>query len=132
MQKYAKGILYFFSLVIALTGCTAAVVGTTMVGTGAGTYLYVNGELKTDYNYSFDKVWAATEKTIASMRGTDVAPARGVGSGTIDAVITGEKVHFNIMYKEKDITSVGIRVGVLGDEAASKLIQGRILNNLKK
>jgi hypothetical protein len=132
MQKKTKRFIALALMVFVLTGCAAAVVGTAMVGTGAGTYLFVNGELKTDYYYSFDKVWSATEKTVAAMRGTEVAPAKGIGSGTIDTFITGEKVHFNIIYKDKNITNVGIRVGVIGDEAASKLIHGRILDNLKK
>jgi hypothetical protein len=132
MRKHAKAILFLFFLAIALSGCAAAVVGTALVGTGAGTYLYVNGELKTDYYFSFDRVWAATEKTVAAMRGTEVAPAKGIGTGTIDAVISGETVHFSIVYKDKNVTTVGIRVGGLGDETASKLIHGNILDNLKK
>ncbi|MDQ5987719.1 MAG: hypothetical protein CSYNP_03464 [Syntrophus sp. SKADARSKE-3] len=119
-------------MVAALCGCAAALVGTAMVGTGAGTYVFVNSELKTDYYYSFDQVWAATEKTIASMRGTEVVPDKGIGKGSIDAVISGEKVHINILYKDKNITNVGIRVGIVGNEAASKMIHGNILDNLKK
>lgn len=118
--------------VVVLSGCPAAVVGTAMVGTGAGTYLFVNGELKTDYYYSFDKVWSATEKTIAAMHGMEVAPSRAIGSGNIVAMINGEKVTFNIHYKDKGITNVGIRVGLIGDEAASKLLHGKILDHLKK
>lgn len=132
MQKKTKSILCLVLTVFVLTGCAAAVVGTAMVGTGAGTYLFVNGELKTDYYYSFDKVWSATEKTIATMRGSEVAPAKGIGSGTIDTFISGEKVHFNIVYKDRNITNVGIRVGIIGDEVASKKIHGHILDNLKK
>jgi len=132
MQKKIKRITFLVLTVFILTGCAAALVGTAMVGTGAGTYLFVNGELKTDYYSPFDKVWSATEKTIATMRGTDVAPARGIGSGTIDTFISGEKVHINILYKDKNITNVGIRVGIIGDESASKRIHGHILDNLKK
>jgi hypothetical protein len=118
--------------VLTLTGCPAAVLGTAMVGTGAGTYVFVNSELKTDYYYSFDQVWSASEKTVATMRGSEVSPSRGIGSGTIEAVISGEKVRLNIVYKDKNITNVGIRIGIIGDEAASKLIHSNILDNLKK
>lgn len=132
MQKKTKSIISLVAMMFILTGCAAAVVGTAMVGTGAGTYLFVNGELKTDYYHSFDHVWSAAEKTVATMRGTEVAPARGIASGTIDTFISGEKVHINIVYKDKNITNVGVRVGVIGDEAASKRIHGHILDNLKK
>lgn len=132
MQKKFRSIIFLILTVFAFTGCAAAVVGTAMVGTGAGTYLFVNGELKSDYYYGFDQVWSAAEKTVATMRGTEVAPARGIGSGTIDTFINGEKVHIKIVYKDKNITSVGVRIGVIGDEAASKRIHGQILDNLKK
>ncbi len=132
MLKKAVGLMVLMVTVVALSGCPAAVVGTAMLGTGAGTYVFVNSELKSDYYYSFDQVWSATEKTVATMRGSEVSPARGIGSGTIDAVISGEKVRLNVVYKDKNITSVGIRVGIIGDEAASKLIHGNILDNLKK
>ena len=132
MRKKTRSLLFLLLTAIALTGCAAAVVGTAMVGTGAGTYLFVNGELKTDYYFSFDRVWSATEKTVAAMRGTEVSPAKSIGSGTIDAVISGEKVRISVIYRDKEITNVGVRVGVIGDEAASKMIHGQILDNLKK
>jgi len=115
-----------------LTGCAAALVGGAVVGAGTGTYMFINGELKTDYNYNFDKVWSAGEKTVAQMRGTDVVPAKGIGTGHIDAVINGEKVRIAVAFKEKTITSVGIRVGMVGDETASRMIQANIADNLAK
>ncbi|HQK79606.1 MAG TPA: DUF3568 family protein, partial [Syntrophales bacterium] len=54
-----------------LSGCAAAVVGGAVVGAGTGTYMYINGVLKTDYNAGFDRVWSAVEKTVADMHGTD-------------------------------------------------------------
>ena len=131
-MRKSIGLIALVIMVTALCGCPVALVGTAMVGTGAGTYVFVNSELKTDYYYSFDQVWSATEKTIASMRGTEVAPAKSIGNGSIDAVISGEKVHISILYKDKNITNVGIRVGIVGNEAASKMIHGNILDNLKK
>jgi len=117
----------------ALTaGCAAAVVGTAAVGTGAGTYLFINGELKTDYYAPFEKVWAAAEKTVAAMHGQEVVPSKAIGSGTIKALIDGEKVTINILFKEKALTTVGVRVGVLGDEPASKMIHAKIADNIKK
>ena len=132
MPKKVKILTFLMAAAIAMSGCTAAVIGTAMVGTGAGTYLFVSGELKTDYYYSYDKVWSAAEKTVAEMRGTDVAPDKGISRGNIQALINGERVVINVTYKDKNITTVGIRVGVIGDEAASRLIHGNIMDRLKK
>jgi len=130
----------FFTLFLliggmALAGCVPLVAGTAAGVGGSGTYLYMQGELKTDYYYPFDKVWAACEKTIADMRGYDVEPNKDVGQGKIDAMIEDEKVHFSIKYKGKDvagkdITTVGVRVGLMGNELSCKLVHDKLAENL--
>jgi hypothetical protein len=131
MQKrIRRSVLLLVVGLFVLTGCAAALVGGAVVGAGTGTYMFINGELKTDYNFNFDKVWAASEKTVAQMRGTDVVPAKGIGTGHIDAVINSEKVRIAVTFKEKTITTVGVRVGMVGDETASRMIQANIADNL--
>ncbi|HUH66877.1 MAG TPA: DUF3568 family protein, partial [Syntrophales bacterium] len=92
-------------LVIAVfftSGCAAAVVGGAAASAGSGTYFYINGELKTDYYYSLDRVWTACEKTVADMRGLDVEPLREISSGNITAIIENEKVQITANYKAKN------------------------------
>jgi hypothetical protein len=133
MQKrIRRSLLLLVVGLFVLTGCAAALVGGAVVGAGTGTYMFINGELKTDYNFNFDKVWAAAEKTVAQMRGTDVVPSKGIGTGHIDSVINGEKVRIAVTFKEITVTSVGIRVGMVGDETASRMIQANIAENLAK
>ncbi|MCX7634504.1 MAG: DUF3568 domain-containing protein [Syntrophales bacterium] len=133
-MRYKPYLLRGFVILVAVltAGCPAAVVGTAVVGTGTGTYMFVHGELKTDYYHPFDKVWAAVEKTVATMQGTDVAPSKSIASGTITAMINNEKVTINVTYKDKNVTTVGVRIGVFGDEPAAKMIHGKISDNLKK
>lgn len=131
-KKIRRSVLLLVVGLFILTGCAAVLVGGAVVGAGTGTYMFINGELKTDYNYGFDKVWSAVEKTVATMRGTDVVPAKGIGTGSIDSVINGEKVRIAVIFKEKDITTVGVRVGMLGDETASRMIQTNVADNLTK
>jgi ribosomal protein L13 len=88
--------------------------------------------MRTDYYFSVDGVWSAVEKTIADMKGRDVEPDKQTDGGTIVAVINDEKVTFKLKYKDKDLTSLGIRVGVMGNEAASKVIHDRVADNLLK
>jgi hypothetical protein len=114
------------------SGCAALVVGGAAVSAGTGTFFYVNGELKTDYYASFDKVWNACERTVAQMRGIEVTPVKELAQGTIITVINDEKVYFDIKYKSKSFTTVAIRVGVMGNKLSSQLLHDKIAENLAK
>ncbi|MGZ3578126.1 MAG: DUF3568 family protein [Syntrophales bacterium] len=128
-----KNWLALLIIVIFFTsGCAAAVVSGAAVGAGSGTYFYVNGELKTDYYYSFDRVWSACEKTVADMRGLDVEPLKEIGSGKITAMIENEKVQITANYKAKDVTTVSVRIGVMGDRLGSQLLHDKIADNLTR
>jgi hypothetical protein len=132
MLKRKKNGLYFLLIAsfFLIAGCAAAVVGGAAVGAGSGTYFYINGELKTDYYYSFDRVWTACEKTVADMRGLDVEPKKEIGTGKINTIIDNEKVQLTIQYKAKNVTTVSIRVGLLGNKLSSQLIHDKIGDNL--
>jgi hypothetical protein len=118
--------------VFLFSGCGLLVVGGAAVGAGTGTYFFVNGELKTDYYAPFDKVWNACEKTIADMRGIQVAPAKEIAQGKITTLINDEKVQFDITYKSKNLTTVAIRVGIIGNKLSSQLLHDKIAEHLAK
>ena len=131
-KKRAAVALIVLTCCFSLYGCPVLVVGGAAVAGGTGTYYYVEGEMRTDYYFSVDGVWSAVEKTIADMKGRDVEPDKQADGGTIVAVINDEKVTFRVKYKDKDLTSLGIRVGAVGNEAASKVIHDRVADNLLK
>ncbi len=118
--------------IFLLSGCPAMIAGGAAVSAGTGTYFFINGELKTDYHFSFDKVWNACEKTVADMRSVDVIPYKEIGKGTIDAVIDGEKVRFYTTYKSRDLTTVGVRIGILGNQLASQRLHDKVAGYLLK
>jgi len=113
-----------------ISGCGALLVGGAAVGAGSGTYFYINGEMKTDYYTSFDSAWNACQKTVADMRGLDVMPEKEIGKGKITAVIDDEKVQIAVSYKAKNVTTVSIRVGLIGNKLSSQLIHDKIGDNL--
>lgn len=115
-----------------ISACGPVLVLGGIVGSGAGTYYYVDGKLVTDYNASFDKVWSACEKTVASMHGKDVQPKREIGIGSIHSIINDENVLFNVTYKAKNLTRVGIRVGLLGNKLSAQLLHDKIYDNIAK
>jgi len=124
------------SLVVGIcllaAGCAPLVVGGAAVGSASGTYLWINGEMKTDYYCSFDRTWSACEKTIADMKGVDVEPNKEIAQGTIVAFINDEKVTFAVKYKAKNQTTVSVRVGVIGNKLSSQLLHDKISDNLVK
>jgi len=115
---------------LMISGCAVAWVGGAALGAGSGTYLYLSGEMKTDYYHSFDTTWSACQKTVADMRGVDVQPYKEIGNGKISAIINAEKVRFEVIYKAKNVTTVSIRVGLLGNKLSSQMIHDRIGENL--
>ncbi len=126
MEKSRTGLIFILMLAAWLSGCAALGAGAAAVTAGTGTYLYVNGEMKTDYPYSFERVWKASEKVVATMKGTDVVPSREISEGTIEATIDGERVRFFVKYKAVNATTVAIRVGVLGSEQSSQFLHDKI------
>lgn len=132
MKKIKSLIVIPLFAVFLFSGCVPLVVGGAAVGASTGTYLFVNGELKTDYYSSFDKVWSACEKTVADMRGIEVVPVKEIAQGKISAMINDEKVQFDIRYKAKDLTTVSIRVGLIGNKLSSQLLHDKIADHLTK
>ena len=132
INKILLLILSFFTLLL-FSGCAGFLIGGAAVGAGtAGTYYYINGDLKTDYQASFDEVWAACEKTVADMHGIEVVPNREIAQGTINTLINDEKVRLDIMYKSKNITTVAVRVGLIGNKLSSQLLHDKIADYLVK
>ncbi|MBP7341675.1 MAG: DUF3568 family protein [Deltaproteobacteria bacterium] len=132
MQSHSYRLIIGLFALLLCSGCAALVVGGAAVGAGTGTYLYINGELKTDYFASFDKVWNACEKTVADLRGTEVQPVKEIAQGKITAMINDDKVQIEVTYRGKNQTSVAIRVGLIGDKQASQFLHDKIAENLAK
>jgi hypothetical protein len=61
-----------------------------------------------------------------------VEPKREIGTGTIKTVINDENVKFSVNYKSKDMTTVGIRVGIFGNKLSSQLLHDKVSENIAK
>lgn len=130
-RKMRLSLLMMGFFLITACGPEVLVIG-GIVGSGAGTYYYVDGELVTDYSVPFDRAWSACEKTVADMRGKDVKPKREIGIGSIHTVINDENVKFKVTYKSKNLTSVGVRVGFFGNKLSSQLLHDKVYENIAK
>ncbi len=132
MRQNIRWLCLSVALVFLLAGCGPLLVGGAAAGTGAGTYYFVNGALQADYKYPFDKVWGACEKTMADLRALNVRPAKEIGQGVLLAEINTEKVRLEVKYKERNVTTVAIRIGFFGDNTASRMIADKIEDNIAK
>lgn len=132
MKKRLWGMAFLIPALLLIAGCdTALTVGAKTVGIRSGEFIYTEGYLRATYNFPFDKVWPACEKTLTGMKATDVERVRKIAQGTFTAMIHDEKVRISVDYVEKEITAVSIMVGTSGNNLASQLIHDRLATTLK-
>ena len=123
--------LYLAVLAVAttvlLTGCAALLVG---AAAGAGGVAYVQGELKVIESVPVDTAQRAAEKALQDLKLAVLKRQQDGLSGVIEArTSTDQKVTIKTKRISEKSTEVGIRVGVLGDEAKSRQILNRIQAN---
>ncbi len=132
MKKSLLWTAFLIPALLLIAGCdTALTVGAKTIGIRSGEFIYTEGYLRATYNFPFDKVWPACEKTLTGMKATDVERIRKISQGTFTAMIHDEKVRISVDYVEKEITAVSIMVGTSGNNLASQLIHDRLATMLK-
>ena len=120
-------------ILLLLAGCNAAInMNGKVAGISSGRFVYQDGNLTSNYKADIDSVWVACEKSVTELKATDIQKERKISMGTIKAVIQGEKVAISVEYIDKDLTSVSVFVGVVGNNMASRLIHDKIISNLAK
>ena len=128
-----KSLFLIFFILPLLTGCSAAInFQGKVAGISSGKFFYQEGNLVSEYKADIVLVWRACEKTVADLKATDVKKERKISTGVIEAVIQEEKVIIKVEYLDRDLTSVSILVGPLGNNMASRLIHDKIIGNLAK
>ena len=117
-----KTVFLFFSvaLLVNMTGCIALLAG---AAGGAGTAGWLSGKLTQEVNASFEKTIEATTSALDSLfldmtKKTvkeDVAQVMG-------EYLDGRTIWIDIFPVSDSISSVSVRVGMAGDEEASRKI----------
>ena len=124
-MKFAKLVVTAATvLAVCLTsGCTLLVVG----GAGAAGYAYVKGEHERVYPYPMAQTASAVRDALHEMTLPVVRDAADeLGARFESRTAQGEKVVITLEPQGQAVTKVGIRVGVFGDEDASRTIAARI------
>jgi len=115
-----------------LHGCTTAVMLGVGAGAGLGTYSYIKGELKVDYPYPYERTWNAALTALERLEiEVDSRERDSLGGKITGKKGDGKLVVVKIKDKSMGITGVGVRVGVFGDQEASRSIQKTIFDVLK-
>jgi hypothetical protein len=131
MKRNFKSLLLLAALLLA--SCNAAMVmNGKIMGISSGQFVYQDGNLISDYKADIDLVWKACEKSVTELKATDIQKERKISTGMIKAVIQDEKVTIKVEYVAKDLTSVSVFVGMVGNNMASRLIHDKIIGNLAK
>lgn len=116
-------------LPVAMTpGCVAVVAGAA----GAGAVAWVRGELDATVSARFDDVVAAANRAVADLQFAKVSEKKSA----IDAEIvarTGQdkRIVIRLDRTSDTLSRVRIRIGLVGDEALSRLILDKINAQLR-
>lgn len=119
-------------LILILTGCSFVWIGAIAAVGSTGVYIAMDREVTVDYEDPFENVWKACERTVADLRGAEVEPYKDVGEGKITAIINEQEVTIHAIYKAKNLTTVSVSAGLLGDMNAARLIHDHIGKNMPK
>jgi len=122
-----------FLILFLLAGCNAAInMNGKIIGVNSGQFLYQDGNLISNYQANIESVWKACEKSATELKAVDVQKERKISTGTIKATIQDEIVIIKVEYLEKNLTSVSVFVGMVGNNMASRLIHDKIISNVTK
>ena len=120
-------------LLIGLSACSRkwAVIGAAAAAVGAGTYYYVKGDLKRNYEVPMDKAWEAAVKAVEDLKMTIESKKHDAFSGIIKGkMVDGKSFAINLKRLGENSTEIGIRIDTFGDRQRSEVIHDKILSKL--
>lgn len=125
MKKRTRLMLLLSSLIF-FYGCAAVLLGVG-AGVGVGGYRYLEGNLVREYPVSQTKAWDAANNALANLKIGVTTSFNNGAKGTIEAVQKdGTKVVLKIRDKGQKVTSISVRVGILGDRKSAEVIHNAI------
>jgi hypothetical protein len=133
LKRRLQWVAVLCCLLIGLSACSRkwAVIGAAAAAVGAGTYYYVKGDLKRNYEAPMDKTWEATIKSIEELKLTVESQNHDALSGVIKGKMADEKgFEINLKRLGENSTEVGVRIGTFGDREKSEAIHDKIHSKL--
>ncbi|MDC0336466.1 DUF3568 domain-containing protein [Pseudodesulfovibrio sp.] len=129
MKSLQKVIATLFVCVTlaGLSGCGAVIVGGAAA---AGTYAYVNGDASGTYFATIDDAFKASLATCKELGIPVVKQTKDGSSGEILGKYAGDSVTISLDLVGDSITEITVRVGLWGNEHASRRIHNNISQRL--
>ncbi len=118
---------------IGLSACSRkwAVIGAAAAAVGAGTYYYVKGDLKRNYEAPMDKAWQAAVQSVEELKLSTESKEHDAFNGIIKGKMAdGKSFSINLKRLGENLTEVGVRIGTFGDQVRSEAIHDKILSKL--
>ena len=114
--------IILWTLFLFQTGC----LGIVAVGAGAGTVMWVKGDMEVTSEKPLEEVFKAVELTCGELKFSIIRKEQKIFKGTIVAEGDFGRLVFEIRAKSPKVTNISIRVGALGDKGASELIYNKL------
>jgi hypothetical protein len=120
-----------FLTLIFLTGCNAAInMNGKIIGINSGRFIYQDGNVIYKYKAEIDPVMEACVKALTELKAAGIETERKISQGMIKAVIQDEKIVIKVEYVERNLTSVSVFAGMVGNKMISRLLHEKINENL--
>ncbi len=125
MKRFTNLVILVCSLSV-LYGCAVALLGVG-AGVGIGAYKYVEGSLVRQYPLSYSRAWDATNSALENLQ-ISISNSMDEGAkGKIEAVRKdGKKVVIKIKDEGQGVSTITVRVGMLGDRGIAERIHEEI------
>ena len=112
------------AMLVPTGGCFFLVVG---AAAGAGTVVYVNGELKESEGVPYDRVYEATVAALTEMQFNVISKQKDAATAVVTArTSTDKKITVTLNKQSATATEIRIRVGTVGDKDLSQQILDKI------
>jgi hypothetical protein len=132
IQKKLKPVVLLCCLLIGLNACSRYVVaGAAAAAVGVGTYVFVKGNLKRNYDAPVDRVWEATLQSLQELKLKVESKDHDAFGGVIKGKMAdGKSFEIKLARLGEKSTEVGVRIGVMGDQTKSEAIHSKIHSKL--
>lgn len=133
VKGHFKSIALLGCLLISLSACSRQllILGGAAAAAGAGTYAYIKGDLKRNYEAPIDKAWEAAVKAVEELKMTIESKKHDAFSGIIKGKMAdGKSFAINLKRLGENSTEIGIRIDTFGDRQKSEVIHDKILSKL--
>ena len=133
IQKRLQLVAMLCCFLIGLSACSRkwAVIGAAAAAVGVGTYAYVKGDLKRNYEAPMDKTWEATIQTVEALKLNVESQNHDALTGVIKGKMADEtSFEINMKRVSENLTEVGVRIGTFGNREKSEAIHNTIHSKL--